>query len=349
VRWHSGVDGSILAATMVLAGDLDRLVMSADGALTLAASGDRVWIWDSIGALIHYEVLDSEVRFADFDETGEQLLLAHGRQVRLLQRVSGGFLEQQRVDGGVNELAACGALSDYGHGWAVAWCDAEAGSARYELYAGLSDELLAEHVQSPGDQGLQNIPQAVQITPSGERAAFATWGGGGDTSELLLLDAAAGELIWSIDLSGSAMDVALDRSGRRIAVAHKETHANQPSATGAVRLYDIGESDLALSEAPRPGGVLSVECLLPEATMTFFLFGEGLQAPVTPPFVQGELWVSMQSRFVVRARRPDASGRASCVLPLPIGLEGATIAVQAVGRVGVGFAASETHLGVIPR
>ena len=348
VRWHLAEDGAIVAAAEVLAGDLDHLVMSADGALTLAADAERVWVWDSNGALIHYEALDSVLRVADFDATGEHLLLAHGSRARLLSRVAGGFLEVERVDGLSSELAACGALSDSGSGWAIAWCDPSANGARYELYAGLSDVLVAEHEHSGSPRGAQNIPQAASITPDGGRVAFATWGDGVH-EELLLLDAAEGGLCWGLDLPGSATDVALDRTGRRVVVAHKDVHANEPGAGGEVRLFDTGEADLALTEAPRPGGVLAAECESPGASVVFFLFGEASQGSVELPFVSGELWVSLRSRLVVRARRPDKSGRARLELSLSAGVEGVEIAAQAVSRTAGGLVASEVYLGLRPR
>ena len=348
LRWHAGVDGAILAETSISVGEVDRLVMSADGRLTLCAAGERVWVWDSLGSLVHYEALSSELRFADFTANGDELLLAHGNRARLMSRSSGGFLEILRVDGGVGELAACGAISGSGEGWSIAWCDVGAGSARYELYAGLSATLSAQYVQPIGAQGLQNIPQTTCITQDGERAVFATWGGG-EASEVLLLDAATGGLYWSLDLPGSATDVALDRAGRRIAVTHKSVHANQPSASGEVRLYDTGESDLILAEAPRPGGTLRVEAKLDQAGFVFFLFGESVNTSQMLPFVQGELWVSLQSRLVVRARRVDESGTARCALGLPLSLEGLALSIQAVGRVGAGLVASETHLDLVVR
>jgi len=348
VRWHLAGDGAIVAATEVVAGDIDHLVMSADGAITLAADGDRVWVWDSNGDLIHYEVLESAVRVVDIDATGDHLLLAQGHCARLLTRVAGGFLEVERVDAAPFELAACGALSESGEGWAVAWFDTGTNGARYELYAGLSDVLVAEHIQDamPGD--LQNVPQSARITPDGERVVFATWGGE-STEEVFLLGATEGGLLWSLDLPGSATDVALDHSGRRIAVAHKSAHANQPASGGEVRLYDTGEADLALTEAPRPGGILAAECLVPGANIAFFLFGEGVEAPAELPFLDGELWVSLHSRLVVRARGADKSGRARCELELPMGLEGIEVASQAVGRVAGALVASETHLEIRPR
>ena len=348
VRWHLADEGAIVAATEITAGDIDHLVMSADGALTLAAAAERVWVWDSNGVLIHYEVLESPVRVADFDATGDHLLLAQGNRARLLTRVAGGFLEIERVEAAPVELAACGAMSESGEGWAMAWYNTADGSARYELYAGLSETLVAEHSQTTTTMGLQNVPQAASITPDGERVAFATWGGE-SAHEVILLGATEGGVLWSIDLPGSATDVTLDRSGRRIAVAHKSAHANQSASSGEVRLYDTAEADLALTEAPRPGGVLAAECLVPGANIAFFLFGEGVKAPVDLPFVDGELWVSLHSRLVVRARRPDKSGRARCELALPAGLGEVEVAVQAVARIGGGLTVSETHLGVRPR
>ena len=348
VRWHSADDGSILAATEIAAGDVDQLVMSADGALTLAADGHRVWVWDSSGALIHYEILDNALRVADFDAGGDHLLLAHGPRARLLMRVAGGFLEIGRVDAAPSELAACGALAESGGGWAVAWYHTVTGGARYELYGGMSQVLVAEHSQIGSPRGLQNVPQAASITPDGERVAFATWGAP-SAPEVILLGAAQGGLLWSLDLPGSASDVALDRAGRRIVVAHKSTHANEAASDGEVRLYDTGEADLALVEAPRPGGVLTAETLVPGASVAFFLFGSGVDAPQELPFLEGELWVSLHSRLVIRARRPDASGRAQCELELPLGLEGTEVATQVVARIAGGLVASETHLGVRPR
>ena len=145
------------------------------------------------------------------------------------------------------------------------------------------------------------------------------------------------------------MDVALDRTGRRVVVAHKEVHANEPGAGGEVRLFDTGEADLALTEAPRPGGVLAAECEAEGASVVFFLFGEASAGPVELPFVSGELWVSLGSRLVVRARRPGESGRARCELSLPLGVEGLEVAAQAVKRIAGGLVASEAYLGLRPR
>lgn len=348
VRWHRGDDGSIFAATEVIASDLDRLVMSADGAFTLAASGDRVWIWDASGALFHYEITDGPVRVADFDASGDRLLIAHGARARLLERVAGGYLESARVDAAPNELAGCGAMAASGGGWAIAWYDLSTGDARYQLFAGATTTVAADHAQVAITRTLQNIPASISITPDAQRVAFGTWGSEA-AHEVLLLGAANGGLVWSIDLPGSALDVDLDHTGRRIVVAHKNTHANLPSSGGAVRMYDSGESDLTLTQAPREGGVLALEALVPGASVAFFLFGAGVDTPAQLPFVSGELWVSLHSRLVVRARRPDAEGIARCELDLPHGLSGVEIATQAVARQGGSLVASETHIGVRPR
>ncbi|MCH2104885.1 MAG: hypothetical protein MK297_12860 [Planctomycetes bacterium] len=346
VRWHRASDGGIVGATEVVAADLDLLIMSADGGFTLATAGERVWVWDSSSALIHYEVTGAEVRIADFDADGAHLLLGHGSRARLLTRTTGGFLELARVDGASTELAACGALSESGGGWAVAWCDDSLSTARFSLYEGLSDVLLSEHQQSGAAGRRQNIPQAVSITPGGERAAFATWGDG-EQEELLLLDTAG--FVWAVDLPGSATDVALDRSGRRLLVSHKDAHANEASAGGAVRLFDTGEGDLALIAAPRPGGALSVECEAAGASVAFFLFGEPVETAVDLPFVYGELWVSLHSRLLVRARRPGRDGHARCELNLPESAAGLELAVQAVMRREGALEASADHLIVRPR
>jgi len=343
VRWHRALDGVIVAATEVTAGDLDHLVMSADGEVTLATEGDRVWVWDSNGALIHYEATGDEVRVADLDSSGERLLLAHGPRARLLSRVAGGFLEVERVDGEGAELAACGALAEAGSGWAVSWCDLITSDVRFALYEGFSSVLLAEHQQAGRRHGRQNTPQAVSITPDGSRAAFATWGDE-DHEELLLLDASAGGLSWAIDLPGSATDVAIDRTGRRIAVSHKDVHANDPGAGGCVRLFDTGEADLALTEAPLVGGSLSAECEAEGASVAFFLFGAPLDAPMGLPFVSGDLWVSLHSRILVRARRPGEDGRARCELSLPQRAAGVEVAVQAVKRCAGQLVATQDHL-----
>lgn len=194
----------------------------------------------------------------------------------------------------------------------------------------------------------QDFPASVDVSDDGRRAAAGRWGAGnaltglGPGPEAYLFDLEQNEVLLGADLTGSVMDVAVDASGRRLAVAHKSLHANQFGTTGSVRLYATGEGQLALDRTARPGASLWARLNQPGALDAWLVVGVPAPAAVVVPGVQGELQLDLTKVFWVEPAPPDAAGQSQVGLVVPANpaLVGLDFGLQAAS-----FDGAELRLG----
>ena len=194
----------------------------------------------------------------------------------------------------------------------------------------------------------QDFPASVDVSDDGRRAAAGRWGAGnaltglGPGPEAYLFDLEQNEVLLGADLTGSVMDVAVDASGRRLAVAHKSLHANQFGTTGSVRLYATGEGQLALDRTARPGASLWVRLNQPGALDAWLVLGVPAPAAVVVPGVQGELLLDLAKVLWIEPAPPDAAGQSQVGLAVPANpaLVGLDFGLQAAS-----FDGAELRLG----
>lgn len=317
IDWLAGSSGVQLARVVIAAASLSQIVVSADGARTLVTAGLGLWVFDRTGVLVHNEMLAAATPAIAISADGGTVSVGGIGRLRVLASGTPGYVLAREIAGGGDELAVRSALSDDGRTLAIGWWRYTNGvDLRFEVWdlaLGVRRFAQAQH-GTPG--GLQNLPEAVLVTPDGRRAAFGCWGDGTNSPEVLLVDVASGETRLSIDLAGSVHALALDAEGTRVAVAMKHTHANLLGSTGEIRLYDSGERDLVVFGQAYVGGTLELAAQHPGASLCVFLYGLPSSAPITFPGTEGELWLK-RARLIVIPVVPDANRRADLSIPIP--------------------------------
>ena len=311
--------GALLASARRPALALDELAFCADGSRLAIAAGLDLWILDAQGATLHHEPLTSATHALSISGDGALVALGGSGLLRLFAAQPGGgyaprFALPLPAPG---ELAARCALSADGRTLAVGWWNAVGGSTvRLQILDTAAGALLWEKYQPGLVGGPQNMPEAVAVSADGERAAFGLWGDGTNEPEALLVARSGAAPLLAIDLPGSVQGLALDAHGERLALTHKDVHANSFGSQGSVRLYDTGERDLVQLQRAPPGGSLELAARRAGANFVFFLAGPRSAQPQSFPNTQGLLWLR-RNALVVTPRAADAQGRAELSVPIP--------------------------------
>ena len=345
ISWYDGASGALTQRTNVAGGGLEDLVVSADGSRVALAAGSDVYVFDEFGLPVDHLVRPTSKTAIALSATGRALVLGGDRKVDVYGAIGAGYRLMTTLQGQPVEQAARLALSDDAGVLAIGWWDRTTGvDVRLEVHDLRTPALLLEHAQTGQVGGLQNFPGALAITPDGSRVALGTWGYADTEPEVLVFDKDNDQPQLAIDLPGSVFDLALDSSGTRVAVAHKDTHANAFGATGAVRLYDTGERDVQQVEPAALGGTLEVAAARPGARRALFLVGDRAPRPQVFPGI-GTLALS---RATIRAfvRTSDATGRADWSRSIPNDAIwiGTPWSVQVLFRSGGSSSLSETTL-----
>lgn len=340
VAWIDGRSGGPLAQLTLGADSLREVAVSADGRRTALLSASTLHLFTGPGVQHQVQALESEASSLALSAQGDLVAVGGRGRVQVYAGQAGGALQARPpIAGGLHESALELGLSADGSTLGVAWWDTSgAGVTRLEVRDALQGNLHVARGFPGAPGGLQNTPQAVRLTEDGSRVAFATWGNGGGVPQVLLLERSSGATLLEATLPGSALDLALDASGTRLAVVTKNVHANQFGSTGEVRLYDTGERDLELLGQPRHGGRLRLAARAPGATQAYFLLGRP-SAPQAFPGGVGELCVERSARLWILPSPVDPAGRADLDLPLPAdpGLIGVELRAQAALRVDGGL------------
>lgn len=344
-----GVSGALLARRDIAAPGLSRLALSGDGRRVALSAGLTLWILDEHSQIIAQRALTSAAQALAFSFDGATLAVGGTGRLELLRESLGGqYALHSRYDVAPTELAAVAAVARDGAAFAVAWWDFSSGTdVRMDLWSVSTQTRAATYSQLGTPISRQNVPSAATISQDGARAAFGLWGDGG-TPEVILLEAGRPLPVMAFDLPGSARALALDETGTRLAVAHKNVHNSQWGAAGAVRLLDTGERSLELVATPEVGGALRAATRRPGAGMAFFALGEALDPGQVFPGVDGVLLLRRGTLSLWPAAL-DASGRADLVQPLPNdpSLIGTRLHVQSAFRVPGGLALSPERLDAL--
>ncbi len=314
--WLDAEDGALRHRELVPAASLRRLELSADGRRALLSAGLGVWVLEESG-VVHHEPLQAATDGVALAADGASFAVGQPGSARLLREGTGGFATAWSRAAPAHELAARLALSADGGTLAVGWWNAaDAVSARFEWWDCVADVRLFERPYPGVPGGLQNFPQALEVTADGRRAAFGAWGDGDADPEVFVVDRDLGEVLRA-DLPGSVLALDLSPDGTRLAVAGKDVHANQVGTTGSVRLYDTGERSVQVLGQARLGGTVRVRAARPAATRAVFLVGVPAAAPSAVPGVSGELLLDRDAGVASHAVPADAQGRAALTLRLP--------------------------------
>lgn len=340
----SGDDGALLGRAEFPSIGLSALDVSADGSRVAVACGLELHVLDARARVVHTEPLGSSTSAVSLSADGSTLAFGQLGALRTISDLFGfGYGPGLTLPAIGAELPARIDVSADGTMIAAAWWNySTGGNVRFEIFDTIFGFSLGS-AHFPGHPGApQNLPTSVRITENGFRAVMTTWGNGQDP-ELVVLDAGGFGPTLTIDLPGSARAVAMDATGTRFAVAHKDVHAQSFGASGAVRFVDSGERSLQTTSTPRLGGKLSMAARFPGATGGFFLMGTP-GAPLAFPGVAGQLLLDRRSLRVIAAA-VDGTGRMD--LDLPIGADasllGLQMNVQGAFRTSQGLALTE-HL-----
>ena len=321
--------GHVLDYVSYPADSLDSATISADGTRLAITSGTTLRVLDDNAALVQELDLFAATPTIALDADGSHLLIGRFGGIQLLVDGENGYEESLLIASDPLELAKVVDLSADGSVLAVGWWHYVNGhDARFEVLDGNTGVRLREIVQSGAPGGLQNSPSAIEVSADGQRIACGSWGDGDADPELVLLDLGQDEPVLEANLPGSILHLDLDESGTRILVAAKHLHANQMGVTGEVRLYDTGERDLQLLQAPRPGGALRLAARADGALAAWFLLGRELETP----FGSGLALVRHGLRVIPAAVE---GGVAELDLALPPGgrVLGLSLTIQAAFRV----------------
>jgi hypothetical protein len=332
------VSGGLYDYVFYPADSLDSATISADGSRLAVVSGTTLRILDEYGYLVEERGLFAATPALAFDTDGSHLAVGGYGNVQLFEQQDGGYVQSLLLSAGATELAKVVDVSDDASVIAVGWWDAATGNdARFEVFDGANGDSLREltYLGTPG--GLQNSPSAVEVSRDGRRIACGSWGDGDSDPELVLLGLDQAQPVLEADLPGSVLHLDLDETGTRVLVAAKHLHANQMGVTGELRLYDTGERDLQLLDAPRPGGHLHLAARTPGANSAWFLVGQ--ERPT--PFGGGLALVRKGLRVIAA---PVVDGVAELDVPLPAGnrVLGLSPTIQAAYRVPGKLHFSET-------
>jgi hypothetical protein len=337
VDWLDGASGALLEQRLLSSQALRAIAASEDGRRLAIVAGAELWVLELGGSTLHHEALAVATPALALSGDGRTLLVGAGSALRVLADQGNGFAERFAANATPSETATRAAIANDGSTYAIGWWNHASGAGvRLQVWDGTGDQLVFETLQQGPPGGLQNFPEAVAVSGDGARAAFGLWGRLDAEPEVLLVDRALAQVVFSIDLPGSVQSLALDRTGTLIAAGMKHAHANQFATTGEFRLYDTGERDLTILEPPRPGGNLHLATRWQAASTALFLLGQAAGAASHPAGTAGGLWIDRGARMRIFARPADASGRADLVLPLPPdpAWVGVSFAAQSAARSG---------------
>lgn len=278
---------------------------------------------------MHHEVLSTPTQAMALSGDGSTLLIGAPGQMRVLSWTGVAFVERSREVASSAEVPVRCAISDDGATWAAGWWNAStARDLRLEVRGAPGDQPRFTHLQSAPAAAPQNYPASVVITADGRRAGFGVWGSLDAQPEALLVDCASGATIASLDLPGSALSVAVDPTGTRLAIGAKHAHANQFATTGGISLFDSGERDFQALGPARWGLPLTLAARHPGARSVLFLVGTRAAQPRPWNAVGGILWLSRANLAVWRVPT-DASGRADVTWTLPAAATASGLAFSA--------------------
>lgn len=337
-----GQTGTLFTGVSFVAGSLTALEVSESGDRIALVAGTNLRIYDAQLNLLHEETFALTPNSFSLAGDGHRFAVGFTSHVDIFGEQAF-WSQQQTVIQGSQWLAAEVDLSHDGESLAIGWWNVATGfDVRFELRGGPALQVFFEREELGAGTGLQNLPQAVAITPDGKRAAFGCWGDGDSDPEVLLVDRDQAVPVLEVDLPGSVRALDLDRSGTRIVVAFKETHANIVGFRGSIRLYDTGERDLNLVEVPTISNGLKIS-YRPLAVPHAAYLALGKRNAFPTPLAGGSMLALDRTAIRVIALNSNASP-AESTLPLATypNLRGRELSIQMLFRTRGGLRASKS-------
>ncbi|MDF1797675.1 MAG: hypothetical protein P1V81_00740 [Planctomycetota bacterium] len=338
-------DGGTLKSSSFSAPALRGLSLDEAGEHLLVGLGSSMRLLDADLQLVTDVPLAGSTEAFAISDDGSAFAFGQNGEVQLWRDVAGTWQAAEKILVPGTWMATSLDLDATGDTLGVGWWDFTTGaSILFQMWDLAGGNKLHELLQSTPGTGLQNYPEEVCVSADGTRMALGAWGSGGPDPQLILLDRALPQPIYSAYLSGSVLGLDLDRPGGRVAVAVKGSHANQFATTGFVQVYDLGERDLlALGPLTSPG-VFHFSSREPGNLASLFVFGS--EQPKGPfPGVAGLLGIDPYQPFSILAAPADSSGRADLFGPVPAdpALPGFQLSLQGIFSTPQGWSFSQ-HL-----
>lgn len=332
VDFLEGESGALVNRVLVPGAALNQVEISEDGDVIAVAAGLDLYLFDGAGALLHHEALQASTRALSLSGDGTTLAVGGVSQLAVFTPdAAGGWINTFNALAPGDEVAAAADLSRDGGVLGLAWWNYANGvDVHFEIWDLKRVAKVTDLPISGSQGGPQNLPEVVEVTPSGQHVAFGTWGNG-SLPEVIVLRPGEDLPLYGVDLPGSVRDLDLSDSGNRILVAYKSTHSNLPSQEGGVLLYENGAQTITQLNPASTGTTLEVATNLKGAGVSFLLIGE--RAPETSfPGVTGRLYLDRFSMQVLI--QPSQAGRGDFLIQLPDdpSLIGTQFSMQAAWR-----------------
>lgn len=239
-----------------------NMVISGDGSTLMLAGTSKLSVVSlPSGALLYSKYLSSEPNYGALDLSHDGRRFAYGTlgKASVYERSGGTYelVHTQLLPQGAhcNRLA----LDADGEALAMGLNFAEQPAlARIQGVDLASNTLFLNH-HVAGSGSLQNAVSSMSISSDGERIAAGLWGdSSGLSPELLAFRRGNPAPVLSARLPGSVLALSLSGDGRNIAVAHKDSHANELGGAGGYALYRVGSPDLQLEGVPHSGSTVTL-------------------------------------------------------------------------------------------
>ena len=343
--------GAQLVTRSMPAAALRGLGASADGERIALALGNRVAVWSAAGfELASFAQPQSNEAFA---LSADGRVLAAGRmgEVALYEESGGAYAQVGSAFVGEPWLPTRAALSQDGSVLAVGfWNSQTADAIRFVMWDRVAGTKLHDVLQTGVFGGFQNFPEALALSPDGQRLLAGAWGSGGPHPQLMLLDRDQAEPVLSTYTPGSVLAVALDPTGTQVTAAVKSGHANQFSTTGFVQRYATGERDLQLIGSVNAGEPFLLTSRQPQSLASLFVFGQALTPPAPHPAFGGLLAIDPAKAYTHYLRVADGTGRADLQGSVPPGPGFVGLALKAqvvfLGPLGLELSSAAPMLAV---
>lgn len=344
-------NGNALLERSLPAAALRGFEASADGTRLALSLGNRVAVWSSAGVELASFALAQNNEAFDLSADGTTLAAGGLGFVTLWRDDGQGFQAAGSAQLGSPWLATRAVLSADGQTLGAGfWNAATADAIRFVMWD-LGGLAKLHDVQQTGVfAGMQNFPEALAMTPDGTRLLCGAWGSGGPHPQLMLLDRAQTQPVYSTYTPGSVLAVDLDAAGAQMAVAVKSGHSNQFSTTGFVQRFATGERDLQLIGSVQAGGAFVLSSRRAQSAASFFVYGTGLAPHGTYPGIVGDLAIDPAKPYSLQLAMADGDGRADVFGAVPAGpaFVGFSLTIQAVflGPYGLEFSDAAPSLAV---
>ena len=221
IDWLDGASGVPLGHLDVPALSFEALDVASYAPRTAIAAGGELHVFEGFGT----PALHADLAFASpaLSLSSDGRTVAFGASNRVAYwRDQGGWQREPDFVAPAPEICARIDLSASGRILAIGWWNSSNGTeARFEVWDALRRKQTNEIDFPAGPQGFQNLPEVVKVTDDGSRAVFGSWGAGGSSPEVVLVQTGTASPLLEVDLPGSVRALDLDESGRRLAIAYK--------------------------------------------------------------------------------------------------------------------------------